>query len=56
MRDPVEREFANLLEVQNANNNADPGDKNFSPTFKDWNLRDTLIQIMSAWTGLPAIS
>ena len=56
VRDPVEREFENLLEVQNTNNNADPRDKNFNLTFKDQNLRTTLIQIMSAWADLFAIS
>ena len=56
VRNPVKREFVNLLEVWNANNIADPDDKNFNPTLTDQNLGDTLIQIMSAWAGLPVIS
>mmetsp|Transcript_44887 Transcript_44887/g.53968 ORF Transcript_44887/g.53968 Transcript_44887/m.53968 type:complete len:201 (+) Transcript_44887:413-1015(+) len=38
VRDPVEREFAHFIELRNANNNADPGDENFNPAFKDMKL------------------
>mmetsp|Transcript_44889 Transcript_44889/g.53972 ORF Transcript_44889/g.53972 Transcript_44889/m.53972 type:complete len:180 (+) Transcript_44889:413-952(+) len=38
VRDQVKREFANFIELRNDNNNADPGDKNFNPAFKDMKL------------------